>query len=957
MMERTDRPVGPPLVDPHDRGESHSRYDRHMVAPAPSSPLLGREAEWAACAGFLADLASGPCALLIEGEAGIGKTAIWQAAVRTAEDHGIRVLTARPAGTDATVSYAVLLDLFDGLAESTLGGLPAPQRDALEVALRRRESEVSADPGTIAVAALGVVRALQRETPLLIAVDDLHVVDPAGGRVLEFIVRRLRAERVGLLAARRAEGNDALPVRLAESIPADRLRRLRPMPLSVGALHRLIATRVGSVLPRPLVVRIHAATGGNPQFAIEIARELEQRGIDTIPASAPLPVPGTVQEVVGRRLGRLTAETRRIVAFAAEMEHPTRTKLRHVAGDEDLDRALDEAADATVIVADADELRFSHPTVRAAAALAVSEPDRRTVHRRLAEIATDPEERAHHLGRSSVDPDEAVAAGLDAGAEAATRRGASESALWLRERAVHLTPTADVAARARRQVALADLLSDAGDIARARSLLDGVRDPASGAAQETRFDAAILLGTLLWFVNEADAGRAVLRGALVEAEGDRAWEARIHTRLSWLADDDAAQAARHAEAALERLDPDEDPGAYAFALLAGAGSRIAAGHPPDEEAIRRGAAMQEAAQPRQISSVPGVFPKYADRFDESRAWLERDLARLRAIGDESSMGQALGYLAELEAWVGNLATARRHAEEGLELIRQTGQGGLLVIALARLVTIDAIEGRDEAVEEGFREMHRLDRASPEPWTSALCCQVEAFLAISRGDFATVDRATTRAGELVASVGLIEPPMYRFHADQIEAVIELADFERAERLLERFEERNRIFPRPWIAATSARCRALLAAARGDLPTAVADLDRALLEHERLDMPLERVRTLIVGARILRRANRRKRAHELAIEAAHTADAIGARPWAAKARAEAERLGLEHGEVDRLTPSERRMAELAAGGATNRQIAERLLVSPKTVEATLARAYGKLGIRSRAQLHERLAEESS
>jgi DNA-binding CsgD family transcriptional regulator len=200
-------------------------------------------------------------------------------------------------------------------------------------------------------------------------------------------------------------------------------------------------------------------------------------------------------------------------------------------------------------------------------------------------------------------------------------------------------------------------------------------------------------------------------------------------------------------------------------------------------------------------------------------------------------------------------------------------------------------------------------------------------------------------------------MYRFHADQIEAVIEQADFQRAERLLERFEERDRIFPRPWIAATSARCRSLLAAARGDLPDAVANLDRALEAHRRLDMPLERVRTLIVGARVLRRANRRKRAGELAREAARIAESIGAAPWAAKAREESQRLGLEHGEGDRLTPSERRMAELAATGATNREIAERLLVSPKTVEATLARAYAKLGIRSRAQLHARLAEESA
>jgi hypothetical protein len=164
-----------------------------------------------------------------------------------------------------------------------------------------------------------------------------------------------------------------------------------------------------------------------------------------------------------------------------------------------------------------------------------------------------------------VGQDEEVAVGLDAGADTAARRGATESALWLRERAVQLTPIHDSPTRARRQLALAELLSDAGDTGRARTLLEEVLDPASGAARETRYEAAILLGTLLWFISESDLGRAGLRRVLDEAAGDRAWEARIHSRLAWLADDDAAQAARDAQAALERLNPRDDPGSYAFA--------------------------------------------------------------------------------------------------------------------------------------------------------------------------------------------------------------------------------------------------------------------------------------------------------------------------------------------------------------------------------------------------------
>ena len=734
-----------------------------------------------------------------------------------------------------------------------------------------------------------------------------------------------------------------------------RIRLVTPGPLSIGAIHRLVDARLGLALPRPLAVRIHATSGGNPHFALEIARELNQRGLATTAAADPLPIPGNVQEIVGRRLERLDPVTRRIVAIAAEMERPSRRTLHKVTTAGDVDAAIDAAVAADVLIADVDVLRFIHPTVRAAAALALPEAQRRDVHEQLASVATDEEERAHHLGRARVQADETVAGVLDAGADAAARRGASESALRLRDRAVQLTPKEQSAARARRQLALADLLSDAGDVGRARSLLENVLGLSSGADPDTRTDAAILLGTLLWFINEAEAGRALVRQALEEAAGDRPREARLHTRMAWLADDDTAQAAWHGQAALERLDPAEDPALYSAALLGGALSRMGAGSPPDEDAIRRGSAMQAAADPVERSSVPGIWPKYADRFDESRAWLEQDLARLLAIGDEGSMGQTLGYLSELEAWTGHLDLARRYAEEGLDLTRQIGQGGMLAVAIARLVLVDAIEGHDEAAASGLVEMIRLDAEAPDPWITAMCGQTEALIALMHGDATTVAKATARATEVLNGIGLAEPAMFRFHADQIEAEIELGRLDRAERLLEQFEERNRVFPRPWIAATSARCRALLAAARSDIAAAVGHVDRALAEHQRLDMPLERVRTLIAGARVLRRANQRKRAHDLAMEAATIADGMGARPWASRARAEAERLGLERGDGDRLTPSERRMAELAATGATNREIAERLLVSPKTVEATLARTYAKLGIRSRAQLHARLAEE--
>jgi DNA-binding CsgD family transcriptional regulator len=917
--------------------------------------LLGRDAEWAVIRGFLDLVPSGPAALVIEGDAGIGKTALWQAAVGVASADAWTVIRARPAGTDAAVSYSLLLDLFDRMPGRAFAGLPDPQRDALEVVLRRRGPDASADQGTIAVAALAVLRTLAEAGPVLVAIDDVHVADPAGIRVLEFAIRRLGSERLGLLVTQRPEGDVTHRLRLGDALPPDRLRVVRPGPMSAGALHRMIVSRIGAALPRPVVVRIRASTGGNPQFALEVARELVARGPATLTVSTPLPVPGSLQQVVERRLAGLDDGTRRIVAIAAEMERPSRNGLRLAVEADDVDGAIDAAIDADVIVPDGAGLTFSHPIVRAAAAQSIAAGDRRAVHARLAVITTDPEERAHHLALATLDPDEAVAAVLEAGAEAAMRRGAPESALRLRERALDLTPVGDGGSYARRSVLLADAVSDAGDPARGRSLLAAVLAPGSGADADARCDAAILLGTLMWFDGQGAAGRALMLDMLAEVAGHPALEARIHSRLTWMTDEDPAQAAAHADAALQRLDPETEPVAYAFALLNKAVGTVVAGGPPDEASIRLGAALQEAHPTAELSSLPGVWPLYADRLDESRAWLEQELARLRAVGDESSMGQTLGYLASVETRAGRLDLARRYAEEGVEITRQIGQSGMVGIAVGRVALIDAIEGRDDAARQGLEEMRREDVAVGSDWTHALYEQTVAFVALSAGDFVAAERAASEAAAAVARLGMVDPVMYRFDADRIEAVIELGDLAHAERLLDRFEERDRIFPRPWITATAARCRALAAAVRGDLPGAIAQLDASLAAHERLDWPLERVRTLIIGVRVLRRANQRKRALELALEAVRIARSIGARPWAERAQAEAERLGLEHGDGDRLTPSERRMAELAADGSTNREIAERLLVSPKTVEATLARAYMKLGVRSRAQLHARLAEE--
>jgi DNA-binding CsgD family transcriptional regulator len=222
-----------------------------------------------------------------------------------------------------------------------------------------------------------------------------------------------------------------------------------------------------------------------------------------------------------------------------------------------------------------------------------------------------------------------------------------------------------------------------------------------------------------------------------------------------------------------------------------------------------------------------------------------------------------------------------------------------------------------------------------------------------GDFDEADRQLSRADEIDAAIHVREPATERFQGDHAEAVIALDDLDRAEVLVARLEERARLIPRPWICTVSARCRALLLAARGDLEGALRSVQEALAAQESLDMPVERARTTLVLGQMLRRSKQRREARAAFEEALEAFEAVGATLWAKRARAELARVPVRRAPGD-LTPTEERIAGLAASGLTNRVIAEQIFVSPKTVESNLARVYRKLAIRSRAELGRAMAE---
>jgi DNA-binding CsgD family transcriptional regulator len=223
-----------------------------------------------------------------------------------------------------------------------------------------------------------------------------------------------------------------------------------------------------------------------------------------------------------------------------------------------------------------------------------------------------------------------------------------------------------------------------------------------------------------------------------------------------------------------------------------------------------------------------------------------------------------------------------------------------------------------------------------------------FAELTAGNLEQAEASLSRAADLGDRIGLAEPAAWRFQANYIEVLIGLGDLDRAARLLGRLDGWGRATGRAWTLATAARCRALLRAARGDTDGAAQALEEALGHHQQLAMPFELGRTLLVMGQVQRRAKRKRVAKEHLQRALDIFESLPSPPWAGRARLELSRLGLRPPAPLALTATEERVAALAASGHTNRRVAQALFISPRTVEANLARIYRKLGVSSRAEL---------
>jgi DNA-binding CsgD family transcriptional regulator len=371
---------------------------------------------------------------------------------------------------------------------------------------------------------------------------------------------------------------------------------------------------------------------------------------------------------------------------------------------------------------------------------------------------------------------------------------------------------------------------------------------------------------------------------------------------------------------------------------------------------RAGAAglAEPALEPRLLA---GTVMKWAGHFDQARELLLGLQARAAQPGDDSMLPYLLYQLAELECWAGDWGRAARCAEQSDELAAESGQQILRAITLHARGLVAAHRGQAGEARALLGEGLALAEGDACDAFAGLNRSALGFLELSLGDCAAARRQLAELIEQVTRYGVAEPAVVRWVPDAVEALIGDGDLITAEAVLAPFESRAQALEGGWALAAAARCRGLLSAAGGDTGAGMNHLERALRLAENLAQPFELARCLFVHGRLLRRARQKKLAEASLRRSGDIFDELGARLWSGRASEELTRVGLRRSQTGVLTPGEERVAGLAAEGLTNREVAERLFMSPKTVDATLARVYRKLGVRSRTELASRRGTASA
>lgn len=896
--------------------------------------LVGRKAERSTLQALFEGVIGGRGgALLVTGEPGIGKTALLEEAIDRA--HGLTVLRASGRESEIDLPFATLAELLLP-AKEALAALPDPQARALRGALGLEEEGRAVEPLAVAVATLGVLAALAREQAVLAVVDDLQWVDDASRAVVLFVARRLSRLHVALvLASRQGE--------LPESDGARDLHRLELAALRAREAGELLSGSARVPLDGAVRRRLLALSAGNPLALLELPTALSDAQLQgREPLGEPIAVNGGIERTFGARVARLPARTRQALLVASAAGADASTTLwkaleQQGLGADDLSPA---ELDGLVTVA-GDDVVFRHPLVRSVVYHGASPSEQRAAHALLSRVEDDADRRSRHRAAAAVAPDEGAAAELDAAAGRALARGAPASAARAFEEAARLSDGEQ--ARGTRLARAARAAHRAGDVSSAGRYAASARPLAADPL--TVADLLLVESDLRMRQGDLEgAHRSLVAHAELLVDVDRARAATMlllaaKLRIFRL---EAQVAVDEVERALALLPPGEHELVHLTALSM---SRTVAGRPGARE-VARAAADVAAQSPHGHAHTLGIaWPLvWLEEYDLAREVTDRAIAVQREAGFLLYLPQSLLPRAELEFRTGRWDAAIAAATEALDLLEETQQPTEAAAAAGVLARMLAARGD----AEGCRALVQRALASDVEFglrssgAHALAAEGLLQLGLRRPDEAL---APLETAERIVSLGAVgEPWLFLSAPDLVEALARAGQEARARDVLRGYEERAA--GRVSASAAAARCRGILDAGWQDA------FDEALALHDEVPTPFERARTELCYAERLRRARKRGEARDRLHAAVEVFDELGAVPWAERARAElrasGERTRRRATPVNALTQQELAVARLVVGGATNREAAATLFVSPKTIEFHLANAYRKLDVRSRTEL---------
>jgi DNA-binding CsgD family transcriptional regulator len=908
----------------------------------PESGLLGRQRECEALERLVAGVQAGQSRVLVlRGEAGVGKTALLEHLATTAS--GCRVARASGVESEMELPFAGL----HALCTSMLGRvrrLPAPQRDALSTAFGLHAGPPP-DRFMVGLAVLSLLADVAEEQPLLCIVDDAQWLDRVSAQTLAFVARRLLAERVGLVFAVRAESDEHVLSGLPE---------LALEGLGVRDARVLLESAIPGPLDERVRDRILAEASGNPLALLELPRGLPAAAVAGgygVPDSMPLT--NRIERGFVHQLQRLPDATRQLLLLAAAEPVGDVSLLRRAAALLEIESDATTAAEAAGLVDIGARLRFRHPLVRSAAYQAATLPDRRDVHRALAD-ATDPEldpdRRAWHRAQSAVRPDEAVAGELERSAGRAQARGGIAASAAFLARAAELTP--DSAVRGRRALAAAQAKFASGALDAAKELLT-----LAGACALDEHQSALVarLRAVIAFMlrrgSDApplllDAARqlethdpALSRATYLDAIEAALVAGRLHADGGVRTAAEAARAAPATPRPPRSLD----------LLLDGMATRYTegpvAGVPPLRVAVEAfiGEVLEDAdATLRWLSLSQVVLPMTVFELWDDEAYLKiatRSTRLARESGALTVLPIALAYLAGAQMFSGDFSASAASMQEADDIRTATGHvvlGGLGLVAW---------QGDEDYALQRIKAAYdnALARGEGRVVSMAGCCT--GILNNALGRYGTALEGARSGSEdddqFYVGWSLVE---------LIEAATRTGERDAAGCALVRLEERARAAGTDWALGVLARSRALVSAdaeADGCFREAIERLGRTRIR-------IELARAHLVYGEWLRRTGQRVAAREQLRTAHERFAEFGARAFAERARRELVATGesvrrLTNETRDVLTPQEAQIARMAADGLTNAEIGAQLFISPRTAEYHLRKVFAKLAITSRKELH--------